>query len=164
MSYQGRKGLSTIVVRKWALAYSTLGSRTDQTPPIRASKRRSTTPKRESGFPTQRGYQSKDTARVGMETTESAKRERTQKRRGSQCYIKPEGTKPWRPRRSWRPALERWDIAGRDRQKEEEARAVYPFKELTALQTVGYKELFDYFDGAEEFIVGLYVGISSRIE
>lgn len=30
---------------------------------------------------------------------------------------------------------------------EEEARAVYPFKELTALQTVGYKELFDYFDG-----------------
>ena len=31
---------------------------------------------------------------------------------------------------------------------EEEARAVYPFKELTALQTVGYKELFDYFDGA----------------
>lgn len=30
---------------------------------------------------------------------------------------------------------------------EEEARAVYPFKHLTALQTVGYKELFDYFDG-----------------
>ena len=30
---------------------------------------------------------------------------------------------------------------------EEEARVVYPFKELTALQTVGYKELFDYFDG-----------------
>jgi tRNA dimethylallyltransferase len=30
---------------------------------------------------------------------------------------------------------------------EEEAKAVYPFKELTALQTVGYKELFDYFDG-----------------
>ena len=30
---------------------------------------------------------------------------------------------------------------------EEEARAVYPFKSLTALQTVGYKELFDYFDG-----------------
>jgi len=30
---------------------------------------------------------------------------------------------------------------------EEEARTVYPFKELTALQTVGYKELFDYFDG-----------------
>lgn len=30
---------------------------------------------------------------------------------------------------------------------EEEARSVYPFKSLTALQTVGYKELFDYFDG-----------------
>lgn len=30
---------------------------------------------------------------------------------------------------------------------EEEASAVYPFKSLTALQTVGYKELFDYFDG-----------------
>jgi tRNA dimethylallyltransferase len=30
---------------------------------------------------------------------------------------------------------------------EEEARTVYPFKELTALQTVGYKEMFDYFDG-----------------
>ena len=30
---------------------------------------------------------------------------------------------------------------------EEEAKTVYPFKELTALQTVGYKELFDYFDG-----------------
>ena len=30
---------------------------------------------------------------------------------------------------------------------EEEARAVYPFKHLTALQTVGYQELFDYFDG-----------------
>ena len=29
---------------------------------------------------------------------------------------------------------------------EEEAKTVYPFKELTALQTVGYKELFDYFD------------------
>jgi tRNA dimethylallyltransferase len=30
---------------------------------------------------------------------------------------------------------------------EDEAKAVYPFKSLTALQTVGYKELFDYFDG-----------------
>jgi tRNA dimethylallyltransferase len=30
---------------------------------------------------------------------------------------------------------------------EEETSAVYPFKSLTALQTVGYKELFDYFDG-----------------
>ncbi len=30
---------------------------------------------------------------------------------------------------------------------EEEAKAVYPFKSLTALHTVGYKELFDYFDG-----------------
>jgi len=30
---------------------------------------------------------------------------------------------------------------------EEEARAVFPCKEMTALQTVGYKELFDYFDG-----------------
>ena len=30
----------------------------------------------------------------------------------------------------------------------EEARALYPFKQLQALNTVGYKELFDYFDGA----------------
>jgi len=29
----------------------------------------------------------------------------------------------------------------------EEARAVYPFRRLNALQTVGYKELFDHFDG-----------------
>jgi len=28
----------------------------------------------------------------------------------------------------------------------EEARSVYPYKELNALQTVGYRELFDYFD------------------
>lgn len=31
---------------------------------------------------------------------------------------------------------------------EEEARTVYPFKKLTSLHTVGYKELFAYFDGA----------------
>lgn len=30
---------------------------------------------------------------------------------------------------------------------EEEARRVYPFRELNALQTVGYRELFEYFDG-----------------
>lgn len=30
---------------------------------------------------------------------------------------------------------------------EEEARRVYPFKDLNALNTVGYKELFEYFDG-----------------
>jgi len=29
----------------------------------------------------------------------------------------------------------------------EEARSVYPFRQLTSLQTVGYTELFDYFDG-----------------
>ena len=29
----------------------------------------------------------------------------------------------------------------------EEAKSVYPHKELNALQTVGYRELFDYFDG-----------------
>ncbi len=29
----------------------------------------------------------------------------------------------------------------------DEARAVYPFRNLNALQTVGYKELFDHFDG-----------------
>ena len=28
----------------------------------------------------------------------------------------------------------------------EEARTLYPFRELNALNTVGYKELFDYFD------------------
>lgn len=30
---------------------------------------------------------------------------------------------------------------------EEEAKRVYPFRNLQALQTVGYKELFEYFDG-----------------
>lgn len=30
---------------------------------------------------------------------------------------------------------------------EDEARSLYPHRELKALQTVGYKELFDYFDG-----------------
>lgn len=30
---------------------------------------------------------------------------------------------------------------------EEEARNVYPLKGLNALNTVGYKELFNYFDG-----------------
>lgn len=30
---------------------------------------------------------------------------------------------------------------------EEEARRMYPHRELNALQTVGYRELFDYFDG-----------------
>jgi tRNA dimethylallyltransferase len=29
----------------------------------------------------------------------------------------------------------------------EEARAVYPFRQLNALNTVGYKELFAHFDG-----------------
>ncbi len=28
-----------------------------------------------------------------------------------------------------------------------EAEVLYPFKQLNALQTVGYKELFEYFDG-----------------
>ncbi|NER13320.1 tRNA (adenosine(37)-N6)-dimethylallyltransferase MiaA [Leptobacterium flavescens] len=37
----------------------------------------------------------------------------------------------------------------------EEAKALYPHKELNALQTVGYKELFQYFEGtwSEEFAV-----------
>ena len=30
---------------------------------------------------------------------------------------------------------------------EEEARGLFPFRDLNALQTVGYQELFDYFDG-----------------
>ena len=30
---------------------------------------------------------------------------------------------------------------------EEEARRMLPYRDLSALQTVGYKELFDYFDG-----------------
>lgn len=30
---------------------------------------------------------------------------------------------------------------------EEEARTVFPYRKMNALQTVGYKELFDYFDG-----------------
>ena len=29
----------------------------------------------------------------------------------------------------------------------EEARALYPYRHLNALNTVGYKELFDYFEG-----------------
>ena len=32
----------------------------------------------------------------------------------------------------------------------EEARGVYPYKELNALQTVGYAELFDHFDGRHD--------------
>ena len=34
---------------------------------------------------------------------------------------------------------------------ENEARSVYPFRDLQALQTVGYKELFEYFDGKVDF-------------
>ncbi len=34
---------------------------------------------------------------------------------------------------------------------EAEARALYPFKHLNALQTVGYREMFDYFDGKTSF-------------
>lgn len=30
---------------------------------------------------------------------------------------------------------------------EEEARSLYPYRELSTLNTVGYRELFDYFDG-----------------
>ena len=30
---------------------------------------------------------------------------------------------------------------------EAEARSLYPLRHLNALQTVGYKELFEYFDG-----------------
>ena len=35
---------------------------------------------------------------------------------------------------------------------ENEARRLYPFRELNALNTVGYRELFDYFDGKMSFI------------
>jgi tRNA dimethylallyltransferase len=40
---------------------------------------------------------------------------------------------------------------------EEEARSLYPWKDLNALQTVGYKELFNYFDGiwAKDFAVDM---------
>ena len=31
---------------------------------------------------------------------------------------------------------------------EDEARNLYPYRHMNALQTVGYKELFDYFDGS----------------
>ncbi len=34
---------------------------------------------------------------------------------------------------------------------EAEARAVYPFRHLNSLQTVGYREMFDYFDGEIDF-------------
>ena len=34
---------------------------------------------------------------------------------------------------------------------EQEARAMYPKRHLNALQTVGYRELFDYFDGQSSF-------------
>ena len=34
---------------------------------------------------------------------------------------------------------------------ENEAKTVYPYRELQALQTVGYKELFEYFDGKVDF-------------
>lgn len=47
---------------------------------------------------------------------------------------------------------------------EEEAHKLYPLKSLNALQTVGYKELFDYFDGATslEKAVGLIKQNSRR--
>ena len=34
---------------------------------------------------------------------------------------------------------------------EEEARALLPYRDLPALRTVGYKEMFDYFDGVTDF-------------
>lgn len=34
---------------------------------------------------------------------------------------------------------------------EAEARALYPYRELNALQTVGYREFFDYFDGRTSY-------------
>ena len=34
---------------------------------------------------------------------------------------------------------------------EEEARGLYPLRGLNALNTVGYKELFDYFAGVTDF-------------
>ncbi len=34
---------------------------------------------------------------------------------------------------------------------EAEARALYPYRELNALQTVGYREFFDYFDGRTNY-------------
>jgi tRNA dimethylallyltransferase len=33
----------------------------------------------------------------------------------------------------------------------EEAKTLYPFRDLQALNTVGYKELFEYFDGKVDF-------------
>ena len=52
-----------------------------------------------------------------------------------------------------RPREELFDRIGKrvDKMMElgllEEARSLYPFRDLNALNTVGYKELFDYFDG-----------------
>ena len=52
-----------------------------------------------------------------------------------------------------RPREELFDRIGKrvDKMMElgllEEARSLYPYRELNALNTVGYKELFDYFDG-----------------
>ena len=37
----------------------------------------------------------------------------------------------------------------------EEAKTVYPFRNLQALQTVGYKELFEYFDGKVDFATAI---------
>jgi len=39
----------------------------------------------------------------------------------------------------------------------EEARSLWPHKELTSLRTVGYRELFDYFEGkcTLEYAVGM---------
>jgi len=33
---------------------------------------------------------------------------------------------------------------------EEEARSLLPYRDLPALQTVGYREMFDYFDGKQD--------------
>ena len=40
---------------------------------------------------------------------------------------------------------------------EQEARSLYPFRQLNALNTVGYKELFNYFDGTwkRDFAIGM---------
>lgn len=52
-----------------------------------------------------------------------------------------------RPREELYDRINRRVLAMQRQGLEEEARKVYPYRYLNALNTVGYKEMFEYFDG-----------------
>ncbi|HPV87754.1 MAG TPA: tRNA (adenosine(37)-N6)-dimethylallyltransferase MiaA [Bacteroidales bacterium] len=51
------------------------------------------------------------------------------------------------PRKELYDRIDKRVIAMMEEGLEEEARGLYPYRKLPALQTVGYRELFDHFDG-----------------